>query len=122
MNTFTVFNKANDEWICIFHGTEKDVIESLNEDMAYVAGSYPYDEYEFINGKPVAKDISSNVMNEFRTIRNAMLLSSDWTQLPDAQVDKQAWADYRQALRDLPNQYQNVTDLSDVVWPQPPVI
>jgi hypothetical protein len=122
VNTFTVFNKANDEWICIFHGTEKDVIASLDEDMAYVSGSYPYDEYEFINGNPVAKDISSNVMNEFRTIRNAMLLSSDWTQLPDAQVDKQAWTDYRQALRDLPNQYQNVTDLSDVVWPQPPVI
>jgi hypothetical protein len=36
--------------------------------------------------------------------RNVQLASSDWTQLPDAPVDKEAWATYRQALRDLPAQ------------------
>lgn len=36
------------------------------------------------------------------TIRNQMLMTSDWTQLPDAPCDRQAWADYRQALRDMP--------------------
>ncbi|CAB4142230.1 Phage tail assembly chaperone protein [uncultured Caudovirales phage] len=36
--------------------------------------------------------------------RNAQLAASDWTQLPDAPVDKAAWATYRQALRDLPVQ------------------
>jgi hypothetical protein len=36
--------------------------------------------------------------------RNAQLAGSDWTQLPDAPVDKAAWATYRQALRDLPAQ------------------
>lgn len=36
--------------------------------------------------------------------RNAELAKSDWTQLPDAPVDKAAWATYRQALRDLPAQ------------------
>lgn len=36
--------------------------------------------------------------------RNAQLAASDWTQLPDAPVDKAAWATYRQALRDLPAQ------------------
>lgn len=36
--------------------------------------------------------------------RNAKLAQSDWTQLPDAPVDKAAWANYRQALRDLPSQ------------------
>ena len=34
--------------------------------------------------------------------RDQRLASSDWTQLPDAPVDKQAWAVYRQELRDLP--------------------
>jgi hypothetical protein len=34
--------------------------------------------------------------------RNLQLAQSDWTQLPDAPVDKAAWATYRQALRDLP--------------------
>jgi hypothetical protein len=36
--------------------------------------------------------------------RNAELAKTDFTQLPDAPVDKQAWAEYRQALRDLPAQ------------------
>lgn len=36
--------------------------------------------------------------------RNARLAQTDWTQLPDAPVDKAAWATYRQALRDLPAQ------------------
>lgn len=34
--------------------------------------------------------------------RNAELLRSDWTQLEDSPVDKESWAIYRQALRDLP--------------------
>ena len=36
--------------------------------------------------------------------RNAMLIASDWTQLADVQVDKEAWAIYRQHLRDIPAQ------------------
>jgi hypothetical protein len=36
--------------------------------------------------------------------RNKQLAQSDWTQLPDSPVDKEAWATYRQALRDLPAQ------------------
>ena len=36
--------------------------------------------------------------------RNTELAKTDFTQLPDAPVDKAAWATYRQALRDLPAQ------------------
>jgi hypothetical protein len=36
--------------------------------------------------------------------RNAELNRTDWTQVADAPVDKAAWAEYRQALRDLPAQ------------------
>lgn len=36
--------------------------------------------------------------------RNAKLSASDWTQVADAPVDKEKWATYRQALRDLPEQ------------------
>lgn len=49
--------------------------------------------------------------------RNVKLASSDWTQVADAPVDKVAWANYRQALRDLTRQ-------SDfplfVTWPTEP--
>jgi hypothetical protein len=53
-----------------------------------------------------------------RTDRNARLAACDWTQLQDAHLSaekKSAWADYRQALRDLPEEVQ---DLDAVEWPQ----
>jgi hypothetical protein len=34
--------------------------------------------------------------------RDRLLVESDWTQVADAPVDRQAWATYRQALRDFP--------------------
>lgn len=37
-----------------------------------------------------------------REIRNGLLIDSDWTQVDDAPVDREAWATYRQALRDFP--------------------
>jgi len=50
-----------------------------------------------------------------------MLLSklaiSDWTQTPDAPVDQQAWAEYRQELRDLPQQAGFPTEIT---WPVKP--
>lgn len=53
-------------------------------------------------------DTEQNVSDEWliermRLHRNRLLVESDWTQLPDAPVDRQAWADYRQALRDFPS-------------------
>ena len=39
-----------------------------------------------------------------RLERNALLTSSDWTQVADAPVDKTLWAAYRQALRDISTQ------------------
>jgi hypothetical protein len=41
---------------------------------------------------------------EVRTQRNAKLAETDWTQIADATADKQAWATYRQALRDVTTQ------------------
>ncbi len=52
----------------------------------------------------------------FINSRNKKLLDSDWTQLPDAPVDKEAWAEYRQKLRDLPE----TTDTLNVAWPDRP--
>jgi hypothetical protein len=37
-----------------------------------------------------------------RNHRDRLLKESDWTQLPDAPVDREAWATYRQTLRDFP--------------------
>ena len=52
--------------------------------------------------------------NEVRTQRDALLAETDWTQVADAPVDAQAYADYRQALRDVPQQSGFP---AEVVWP-----
>lgn len=41
---------------------------------------------------------------QVRRSRNARLSACDWTQMPDSNVDKEAWAAYRQALRDVTEQ------------------
>jgi hypothetical protein len=37
-----------------------------------------------------------------RMHRDRLLAESDWTQVADSPVDREAWATYRQALRDFP--------------------
>jgi hypothetical protein len=41
-------------------------------------------------------------LERMRNHRDRLLKESDWTQLPDAPVDQQAWATYRKTLRDFP--------------------
>jgi len=53
-----------------------------------------------------------------RARRNALLAACDWTQLPDVPLTTQdAWAEYRQALRDVPSQSGFPEDIQ---WPTPP--
>ncbi len=53
-----------------------------------------------------------------RSRRAQLLAASDWTQLPDVPLaTKQAWAAYRQALRDITEQPGFP---HSVVWPEPP--
>lgn len=52
-----------------------------------------------------------------RSERNEKLSASDWTQVPDAPVDKAAWATYRQALRDITAQ---AGFPHSVTWPVKP--
>lgn len=59
-----------------------------------------------------------DLIRQIRLDRNLLLAKTDWTQLPDAPVDKQAWAEYRQALRDLPE--TGILSADAVQWPQPP--
>ena len=44
----------------------------------------------------------TDLTDQMRFARNQLLSASDWTQLPDATCDREAWATYRQALRDFP--------------------
>ena len=49
-----------------------------------------------------------------RRHRVELLTQSDWTQLPDAVLtvaEKSAWQDYRQSLRDIPQDFINADDV-----------
>ena len=55
--------------------------------------------------------------------RNALLAESDWTQFADSPLTdkkKAEWATYRQALRDLPQEYPNAISNDDIIWPTKP--
>lgn len=52
-----------------------------------------------------------------RQRRDRLLAASDWTQVADAPVDAAAWATYRQALRDVPQQ-EGFPD--NIEWPEMP--
>jgi uncharacterized protein YjiS (DUF1127 family) len=58
-----------------------------------------------------------NAWKQLREQRNRLLQSSDFSQLPDAPVNRDEWATYRQALRDLP---ANTNDVFNPVYPEKP--
>ena len=55
---------------------------------------------------------------QIRKTRNFELKNSDWLAVKDRTMS-QAWKDYRQALRDLPQDYEDANDAEDY-WPVMP--
>ena len=68
-------------------------------------------------GSITASDPEIPMDVQVRAQRDLLLASSDWTQLADATVDAEAWATYRQALRDVP---QQAGFPDNVTWPSAP--
>ena len=57
---------------------------------------------------------------KLRQERDRLLNETDWTQVPDSALTdekKNEWAEYRQALRDLP---ANTSDPANPTWPDEP--
>jgi hypothetical protein len=60
---------------------------------------------------------TASLSAKIRAERNRRLSESDWTQILDAPVDRTVWANYREALRRLPEQEGFP---HNVVWPTKP--
>jgi len=56
---------------------------------------------------------------QIRAQRDGLLKDSDWSVAGDAtpKPSKEAWLTYRQTLRDIPQNFENP---SEVVWPEKP--
>lgn len=66
---------------------------------------------KFISNMGNDDEVSDEVyLARLRHWRNIELVNTDWTQVADAPVDKNAWAEYRQALRDLFNDIDSIRD------------
>jgi hypothetical protein len=102
------FRRKSDGEVFGYDPDQLDLIAVAEQDdgMEDVTGSWPPPKEDFQETEESA-----------RRKRNRLLSSSDWTQLTDAPVDKAAWASYRQALRDVP---QQTGFPQDVDWPVKP--
>lgn len=64
----------------------------------------------------ITEQENPNYKKLFRDWRYLELSQSDWTQLPNAPVNQNTWAEYRQALRDLPS----IVDFENAELPEKP--
>jgi hypothetical protein len=112
-------------------------VENVEEVIPSEEKTYEYDQYRieipyrdtlnadievnFDKWLKFSKDKECDVIgDEIRTERNHLLALCDWTQNADSPLDsdqKSAWAAYRQALRDVPEQQGFPYD---VIWPTQP--
>lgn len=120
----TRYKVETGEILSVISGQEGFIEFPEIEGCLYVDGRGDRNTQHVVNGEIVDKpqsELDANALEEawliFRQDRNHRLKSCDWTQVSDAPVDQAAWATYRQALRDLPSQ---VTDPTDVTWPTAP--
>lgn len=70
----------------------------------------------------IKEAIKQAAFEPVRAKRDYLIKETDWTQMPDAPLSNEKKAEftaYRQALRDVPQNYSNP---DDVVWPEKPTI
>lgn len=125
MIVVTKYSTATGEILGSFYTSNADsVAQNISDGEAYVDGEFFNTHYRVVDNTAVRKSDdeidayeAQKALNRLRQIRNKMLSETDWTQAPDAPVDSQAWATYRQALRDLPD---NTEDPRNPAWPTKP--
>ena len=79
----------------------------------------PSKYHTIMNGEEVVEQrLLEYDWHELRMFRNDCLDNTDWRAVKDRTMS-QAWKDYRQSLRDLPQDFDSANDAVDN-WPDPP--
>ena len=101
----------------VMEGTANDATQYIKNGQLVDMPPKPNGEFEF---DYKTETWEPNVQMQWAMVksqRNQLLAASDWTQLPDVPLaTKEAWATYRQALRDITNQPDPFT----IQWPAQP--
>jgi hypothetical protein len=95
--------------------TPQEWSQALTGEYRVVDGLHTYSPINISEEETLA-----NTLVQIRGKRDALLLSSDWTQLADSPLSnakKTQWKTYRQQLRDITNS----ADISNVEFPTPPL-
>lgn len=122
----------------------QDITQPLKPNQTYGEISWSFDEPNkvVIKNTSIVDNITTeedpsikfviereSFMNALRQQRTRMISDCDWTQLKDIIDSKtpewqKSWADYRQALRNLPEIYEtnypNEVDFQNIAWPNAP--
>ena len=103
------------------------VLESRYPNSEWVIDNNSYETLRWLSSEPMPSQEEldaawpsvrdAQAWDEVRAERDRLLAACDWTQVADAPVDAAVWATYRQALRDVPQDYATP---DEVVWPTPP--
>ncbi|RGP39049.1 tail fiber assembly protein [Pseudotabrizicola alkalilacus] len=95
-----------------------ELVLNVSEGEAALPGRADVERQMVVDGAFVPRPPDPEaVWAALRAERDRRLAACDWTQLPDATVNREAWAAYRAALRDLPSL---TTDPLSPIWPAPP--
>ena len=133
-HTFTAISRATGE--VLFSGTAHDtrqlhtndveIIDGVEYQGGYVTGRVhiplppqpsPHHIFDYTLKQWIDPRTPETEWPLVRAKRDRLLLESDWTQLPDVPLaTKEAWAEYRQQLRDVTFQ----SDVFNIQWPEKP--
>jgi hypothetical protein len=109
-NTSFTLDGPSDEFLLENNAKRVNRFKPYDNLIQYLATVTPYIEGDWVYTVEVqpltAEEIQAqkdSAMAQIRATRNQLLVQSDWTQLLDTPITlREAWASYRQLLRDLP--------------------
>lgn len=115
-------------WIDEETWTGKDANEILEEwyrkEGAWHHRGRRPNNYYMWNAVDFAWELSSeNLWKDIRRLRLQKLQECDWTQVKDVALathEVLAWQSYRNALRNVPEEYSWAVSPDDITWPLPP--
>lgn len=123
MKSYVIYDTTTGYVIKTITCTERMVQLNTKEGQAYIEGRVSEPNKMVVDGeiidRPKSEDeLRREAIGQVLTRRSVALVSSDWTQIGDVPLNnKEAWATYRQALRDIPEQEGYPFN---VVWPTEP--
>jgi len=111
---------SSSDWIVV--DKQYDVI-NLETHKAQTTYNSETNTITIVKVEKTTSELNQLFLHKFKSLRNTLLFTSDWTQATDSPLTdskKAEWVTYRQALRDLPANYPSATSIDDVTFPTEP--